>query len=138
MNILLKSAKIVDSKNPGLHLKVRDILVKNGTIEKIAAKIEAGPRTKVVSFKNLHVSKGWLDSSVSFGEPGFDERETITNGLKVAGKSGFTDIILNPNTYPIPDNSGAIIFLKNAGKAETTKLHPLGSLTIKGEGIELA
>jgi dihydroorotase len=138
MNILLKSAKIVDSKNPGLHLKVRDILVKNGTIEKIAAKIEAGPRTKVVSFKNLHVSKGWLDSSVSFGEPGFEERETITNGLKVAGKSGFTDIILNPNTYPIPDNSGAIIFLKNAGKAETTKLHPLGSLTIKGEGIELA
>jgi len=138
MNILLKSAKIVDAQNPGLHLKVRDILIKNGTIEKIASKIEPDTRCKVISFKNLHVSRGWLDSSVSFGEPGFEERETITNGLKVAGKSGFTDIILNPNTYPKPDNSGAIIFLKNAGKDEIAELHPMGSLTTKGEGKELA
>jgi len=138
MNILLKSAKIVDAQNPGLHLKVRDILIKNGTIEKIAAKIEPDTRSKVISFKNLHVSSGWLDSSVSFGEPGFEERETITNGLQVAGKSGFTDIVLNPNTYPKPDNSGSIIFLKNAGKDEIAELHPMGSLTIKGKGEELA
>jgi dihydroorotase len=138
MNILLKSAKIVDAQNTALHLKVRDILIKNGTIDKIASKIEPDTRCKVISFKNLHVSRGWLDSSVSFGEPGFEERETITNGLKVAGKSGFTDIVLNPNTFPKPDNSGSIVFLKNAGKAEISELHPMGSLTTKGEGKDLA
>lgn len=138
MNILLKSAKIVDALNPGLHLKVRDILIKNGTINKIASKIDPDTGYKVISFENLHVSRGWLDSSVSFGEPGFEERETISNGLKVAGKSGFTDVVLNSNTFPKPDGNGSIVFLKNAGKAEITELHPLGSLTIKGEGKELA
>ena len=34
--------------------------------------------------------KGWFDPSVSFGEPGFEERETIENGLNVAASSGFT------------------------------------------------
>jgi dihydroorotase len=35
---------------------------------------------------NLHVSQGWFDSSVSLGEPGYEERETIVNGLSVAAK----------------------------------------------------
>ena len=30
---------------------------------------------------NLHVSRGWMDTSVSFGEPGYEERENISNGL---------------------------------------------------------
>ena len=32
---------------------------------------------KVISLKNLHISCGWFDSSVSFGDPGFEERETL-------------------------------------------------------------
>jgi dihydroorotase len=30
--------------------------------------------------------QGWFDSSVSLGEPGYEERETIVNGLSVAAK----------------------------------------------------
>ncbi len=138
MNVLLKSAVLVDVNNPKLHLKKRDILVKNGTIAKIAARIDTPASTKIIERPNLHVSPGWFDSSVSFGEPGFEERETIGNGLKVAANSGFTDIILNPNTYPVPDSSGAIVFLTEKNNGKASRLHPLGAVTVQSAGKELA
>ncbi|MGB5385710.1 MAG: dihydroorotase [Eudoraea sp.] len=138
MNILLKSATIVDKTNSKLHLKKRDILILNGTIEEISTSIKPAGNIKTLKLKNLHVSAGWFDSSVSFGEPGYEERETIKNGITVAARSGYTDIVLNPNTYPLPDSSGAIVFLKNAAKEHPTKLHPLGTLTVLSEGNDLA
>ena len=138
MNVLLKSTIIVDAANKNLHLKKRDILIKNGIIEKIAAKIDAGGKIKIIEHKNLHVSIGWFDSSVSFGEPGYEERETVSNGLYTAAKSGFTDIVLNPNTNPNPDNSSNIVFLKSIGNGHLTNLYPLGSLTINAKGESLA
>ena len=92
MNLILKNAIIVDSKS-NHHFQKKDILIESGTIKKIENDIKAKDE-KIISFKNLHVSNGWFDSSVSFGEPGFEERETIENGLKTSSKSGFTDIVL--------------------------------------------
>tara|TARA_R110001592_G_scaffold3788_13_gene21659 strand:+ start:3382 stop:4635 length:1254 start_codon:yes stop_codon:yes gene_type:complete len=138
MNILLKSAKIVAPNNKELHLKKRDIFIKNGVIEDIAANLDVQGKTKVIQYKNLHVSLGWFDSCVSFGEPGYEERETIENGLYTAAMSGFTDIVLNPNTNPLPDSSSDIVFLKNASKNAATTLHALGTLTVKSEGESLA
>ena len=138
MNILLKAAKIINTATKELHLKKRDILITNGMIAAIAPAIEADKKTKVIQRDNLHVSLGWFDSSVGFGEPGHEERETIANGLLTAAKSGFTDIILNPNTYPLPDSSSDIVFLTNAAKNQATRLYPLGTLTVKSEGEALA
>ncbi|MEZ4811057.1 MAG: dihydroorotase [Allomuricauda sp.] len=138
MNILLKSAKIVCPENKELHLKKRDILIKKGIIETIATSVEAPPNTKLIDLKNLHVSLGWFDSGVSFGEPGYEERETITNGLYVASRSGFTDIVLNPNTKPVPDTSSDVVFLKERGLGKATNLFPLGALTKNSEGNDLA
>lgn len=138
MNILLKSAKIIDPANKDNHLKKRDIHIVDGRIEKIAKKIDASNKTKIIDLKNLHVSIGWFDSGVCFGEPGYEERETIANGLLTAAKSGFTDVVLNPDTHPVPDSSSDIVFLKNASRGHATNLHPLGTLTNKGEGNDLA
>lgn len=138
MNILIKSATIVDQNNSKLHFKKRDLLIKNGIIVKIAAEIKETAKEKVIRYSNLHISKGWIDTSVSFGEPGFEERETLRNGLELAGKSGFTDILLNSDTLPVPDNSGAISFLKNSSHYTATKVHPLGALSVKSKGEDLA
>ena len=138
MNILLKSATILDEDNRGLHKKVRDIWIKNGNIEKIAASIKADSKTRVISLPNLHVSKGWIDSSVSFGEPGYEERETLANGIKVAACSGFTDIVLNPNTRPVPDTSGDVVFLLKTAGEKGARVHPMGALTMDSAGANLA
>jgi dihydroorotase len=138
MNILLKTVTIVDPTNKDLHLKKKDILIKNGFIDSIAQKIPTKGKVKVLDFDNLHVSKGWFDSSVSFGEPGYEERETIANGLLTAAKSGFTDIVLNANAKPVPDTSADIVFLKNASSGHATNLHPMGALTMAAQGQDLA
>lgn len=138
MNTLLKSVTIVNGSTKSLHLKKRDILIKNGVIEAIETSIEPTGKTKVIDINNLHVSIGWFDSGVSFGEPGYEERETIENGLLTAAKSGFTDVILNTSSHPTPDSSSDIVYLKNAAKDQLTNLHPLGNLTVKGDGEALA
>ena len=138
MNILLKSVTIVNGSTKSLHLKKRDILIKNGVIDAIETTIEPAGKTKVIAIKDLHVSIGWFDSGVSFGEPGYEERETIENGLLTAAKSGFTDVILNTSSNPTPDSASDIVYLKNAAKDQLTRVHPLGNLTVKGEGEVLA
>ncbi len=138
MNLLLKSAKIYAPGTAALHHKTRDILIANGTITKIAAKIALPKNTTEIKLDNLCVSVGWFDSSVSFGEPGYEERETIANGLEVAGKSGFTDVLLNANTKPLPNTGSDIVFLKESSRSSSTTLHPLGALTLDGKGDALA
>jgi dihydroorotase len=136
MNILLKSAVIVDPSSKH-HLKKRDVLIENGKISKIATSIPAS-KTKEISLKNLHISQGWFDSSVSFGEPGFEERETIENGLKTAAHSGFTSIAVNANSFPVTDSKGHIKFLKSQAEGNAVNLYPIGALTVGSKSEDLA
>lgn len=137
MNLLIKSATIVDASSPH-NSKNRDVLIENGIISKIAAAIKNEKGFKEISLENLHISSGWFDTSVSLGEPGYEERETIENGLKTAAKSGFTVIAVNPNTNPKIDNKAAVEFLINKANSSAVELLPIGNLTKNADGIEMA
>jgi len=137
MNILLRSARIID-KNSRYHNQVKDILIQNGIIVKIGKKLELPKNCKEIKLDNLHVSNGWFDSSVSLGEPGYEERENLFHGLEVAAKSGFTKIALNPNTNPFIDNKSAVEFLIQKSTDSAVKLYPIANLTQKAAGKEMA
>ena len=137
MSTLLKSATIIDVSSP-YHNQKKDILITNGKITKIADTIANKNDFTIVNKENLHISCGWFDTSVSFGEPGYEERETIKNGLQVAAKSGFTAVGLNANTNPVIDNKSSVEFLLNKASSSATKLHPIAALTQGSKGIELA
>ncbi len=137
MNILIKSAKIIDRQS-NFDQKIKDVLIENGKITKIANSINNPKNYKEISEDNLHISVGWFDTSVSFGEPGYEERETLENGLKTAAKSGFTAVALNPNTHPLIDNKSTVEFLINKVKNDIVSLHPIANLTQQAKGIELA
>jgi len=136
MNIILKSAKVinVESKHNG---SKQDILISEGKIKKIGSSISV-KNAKIIDIKNLHVSTGWFDSSVSFGEPGYEERETLLNGANVASKSGFTDLLLNPSTKPVLDNQTDISFIKSKSLNSSCNIHPIGALTLSSESKDLA
>jgi dihydroorotase len=136
MNIILKSAKVinVESKHNG---SKQDILISEGKIKKIGSTISV-KNAKTIIVKNLHVSVGWFDSSVSFGEPGYEERETLLNGADVAAKSGFTDLLLNPSTNPVLDNQTDISFIKSKSLNSSCNIHPIGALTLSSESKDLA
>lgn len=137
MKIIIREAKIIDSKSP-FHNKTADILIKDGLIEKIGTSLPNTENAEEVKLDNLHISQGWFDSSVSFGEPGYEDRETIANGLNVAAKSGFTAIALQPNSYPIIDNQSQVNFVKNKANGFATELFPIGALTKASEGKDMA
>lgn len=137
MKTIIRSAKIIDSKS-SYHNKIVDILIADGCILKIENKIANSDHYQEIKFDNLHVSPGWFDSSVSLGEPGFEDRETIENGLVVAAKSGFTGIALQPNSYPIIDNQSQVHFVKSKAQGAVTELFPIGALTKESEGKDMA
>ncbi|MFT6065120.1 MAG: dihydroorotase [Paraglaciecola sp.] len=137
MSTLLKNATIIDATSPFHHQK-KDILIRHGKLEKIEDLILEKPEYSVISLDNLHVSCGWFDTSVSLGEPGFEERETIKNGLKVASKSGFTAIAVNANTNPVIDSKSDVAFLINQATNSATNLYPVAALTLKSEGVDMA
>ena len=137
MKTIIRSAKIIDSKS-SYHNKIVDILIADGCILKIENKIANSDHYQEIKFDNLHVSPGWFDSSVSLGEPGFEDRETIENGLVVAAKSGFTGIALQPNSFPIIDNQSQVHFVKSKAQGAVTELFPIGALTKESEGKDMA
>ena len=137
MTLLLKSATIIDKTSP-FHEKIKDVLIENGGISKIADTIENNNNFKEIKLDNLHISQGWFDTSVCFGEPGYEDRETIENGLNTAAKSGFTAVAVNPNTYPVADNKSTIQYIKNKGFNFATTLYPIGALTKNSEGKDIA
>lgn len=137
MKILIKSAFVVDVQS-SFNKQTVSILIENGIISKIAKNIAPDTDTQIIELDNLHVSQGWFDSSVTFGEPGYEERETLNNGLQTAALSGFTCIAVNPDTNPLIDNSAALAFLKSKSALHATKLLPVGNLTSGAKGVDLA
>ncbi len=137
MKLIIRAAKIIDPKSP-FHNQIVDLQIESGIITKIGSSLPNTANFEEVKLENLHVSQGWFDSSVSFGEPGYEDRETIANGLTVASKSGFTAVALQPNSYPIIDNQSQINFVKSKAKDFATQLFPIGALTKESLGTDMA
>jgi dihydroorotase len=137
MSTLIKSATIIDPSS-SYHQQKKDILIEDGQILEIEDHIPSQETYTVVTRENLHVSCGWFDSSVSFGEPGYEERETIKNGLQVAARSGFTAVAVNANSNPVIDNKAAVEFLTQKARGSATNLYPIAALTKNSEGKEMA
>lgn len=137
MNLIIRKATIVDPKSP-YHNQTVDIKITNGIIEEIGVSILNIDTHEEFHHDDLHISQGWFDTSVSLGEPGFEDRETIANGLNVAAKSGFTGIALQPNSYPIIDNQSQVHFVKQKAVNSATELFPIGAFTKGSEGKDMA
>jgi dihydroorotase len=137
MNLILRKAKIIDHQS-SFHNQIMDVEIVDGLIKNIGENLINETNCKEIELDDLHISSGWFDTSVCFGEPGFEDRETIANGLNVAAKSGFTGVALQPNSTPIIDNQSQINFVKTKATGFATSLFPIGALTKNSEGKDLA
>ena len=137
MKIIIRETKIIDPKN-SFHNQIVDVKINDGMIEEIGKNLVSSVDFEEITIAGLHISQGWFDTSVSLGEPGFEDRETISNGLNVAARSGFTAIALQPNSFPVIDNQSQIQFVKQKASNSATDLYPIGALTKNSEGTDLA
>ncbi|MBC7398510.1 MAG: dihydroorotase [Mucilaginibacter sp.] len=135
MNLLIKSATIVDPNSP-FNQQVADILIKNGTITEIAKDIKAD--ITVFDATGKYLSPGFFDLNCNIGELGLESKENLQTGTTAAAAGGFTGIALMPNTQPPVHSKAEVEYLLNRAKGNLVDVYPLGTLSHKREGKDLA
>jgi len=136
MNLLIKSAKIVDSNSPHNGKKV-DILIENGIIKSIKSTIK-DKSVKNIEVENLHASPGWFDMQVNFRDPGFEYKEDLISGTEAAAHGGFTGVAVMPSTHPPIHTKADIEYIKNKTVNSIVDVYPIGALSHKMDGKDIS
>jgi len=136
MKILIKQAHVLDSQS-SFDGKKMDILVEDGIISAIEPLITS-ESDKVIEGDNIHISQGWVDLKANFCDPGEEHKETIETGLLAASYGGYTHVAMLPSTHPVVDGKTQVYYALKKAENEVTTLHPLGAITEKMKGENLA
>ena len=139
MNIIIKNTTIVDKRSKFNNSNV-DILIIDGIITEIKKNLtldKHSSKIKVIDFKNCHVSPGWFDFHVNFCDPGFENRDTIENGINSSIKGGFTGVQIMPNTEPNIDNKSIIEYINNKSSDCIVDIFTSANITKKANGEDL-
>lgn len=134
--IVIKGGHVID---PGRINGVADVLIENGKIAAVGPALTAPAGATVIQATGQLVLPGFVDLHVHFREPGFEYKETIQSGTEAAVAGGFTTVCAMPNTNPVNDNQAVTEFmLERARAAGNAHLYPIGAITKRSEGKELA
>jgi dihydroorotase len=134
MKTLIQNAKLFAPLSKH-HLKIMDVEISNGVISAIGKNLPVG-KSKVVAGKDHLLSIAFTDLRANFGEPGFEQNETLQSGITAAKKGGFARVCLMPSLMPVTDNQGAVQFLTKHNTS-TFQILPLGSLSKEMKGKQL-
>ena len=137
-NILIKQACIIN-KNSKHHQQIVDVLITSGSIAKINKNISEFPSDSIIiSGNDLHASVGWMDIRSNLNDPGNEHKEDIHSGAAAAQKGGFTAVACMGTTNPALHSKSQIEYIINKSKSLPVKIYPIGTVTNKAEGIDLA
>ena len=137
MELFIKQATILAS-NSGHHQKKVDIHIQNGKIARIHPKLSVPKNVRVISGKQLYCTPGLVDIGTHTGEPGREDRETLSTLSKAARAGGYTTILPFPNTLPYVQTKADIHYLIEKGNALGLKIFPIGALSKDGKGEDIA
>jgi len=93
---------------------------------------------EVLEAEGCFVSPGFFDLNCNIGEPGLETKEDLYTGTKAAAAGGFTGIALMPNTIPPVHSKAEIEYIVNRSKKNLVDVYPLGAISYKREGKDLA
>jgi dihydroorotase len=126
---LLQQVRVIDPAT-GSDRQGLDVLIVDGAIAAIAPQItDYSANTHVKDCRGSILGAGLVDLYSHSGEPGFEERETLTTLAAAAAAGGFTRVNLLPDTIPPIDNSAVVSKLLQQGageqgsRGETTSCH---------------
>ena len=138
MKILLKSVFITDPTSQHYQTN-KDVLIIDGVYHTINNEInQNNDDIEVIDCKGMCLSQGWVDLKSDFCDPGHEHKETIESGLEAASNGGYTHVCVLPSTEPYVDGKTQVEYILNKSKNSITNAHPIGGITQKGQGNELA
>jgi dihydroorotase len=135
MNLLIKSVTISDPGSP-YYQQVVDVLIEKGQIVKIGKKIISD--TESFDARGKQLSPGFFDLNCNIGELGMETKEDLKTGTQAAAAGGFTGVALMPNTIPPVHSKAEIEYLMNRAKNNLVDVYPMGAISYKREGKDLA
>ncbi|EAW36971.1 dihydroorotase [Lyngbya sp. PCC 8106] len=125
---LLQNVRILDPES-GTDT-VADILIKEGVISAIQTNLSPSSDVEVQDAKGLILGPGLVDLYSHTGEPGFEERETISSLIDAATAGGFTRIALLPDSIPPVDNPATVSLIHRlAQNTPACQVYLWGALT---------
>lgn len=132
MNLLLKSAKVVDYNKEFKG----DIYIKDGKI------LDFGPDLKydceIINCDGLVVMPSFIDLHTHFRDPGFTYKEDLHTGSKAALKGGYTFVNLMANTNPICSSMEVVNYvLEKSKELDLIDIHQTVSITKNFDGKTL-
>ena len=140
-NLVLRNGRVID---PAMGLDaVVDVLIENGIIAEMRAKIELGPE-KLSQFEQIDASGKWIvpgliDMHVHLREPGEEYKETICSGTQAAVAGGFTSVACMPNTQPVNDCAAVTQYILEKSRDEgSCRVFPVGAISKGIEGKNIA
>lgn len=137
MSLLLRNGRVIDPAN-GVD-RLADVLILDGTVERVGAQLDAPAGTEVVDLTGKVVCPGFIDIHVHLREPGFEYKETIATGTRAAAAGGFTAVCCMANTHPVNDNRSITDYILAKARAEgVVRVYPIGAVTRGLKGEELA
>jgi dihydroorotase len=137
MRLLVRGGRLVD---PAAGRDGRfDVLVEDGMVAAVAARIDPPAQCEVVEAEGLVVTPGLVDMHVHLREPGQEYKETIRTGTAAAAAGGFTAVACMANTKPVNDERAVTEFIvAEAARHGFARVHPVGAISKGLAGEELA
>jgi dihydroorotase len=118
MAILLQSLRIIDAES--VH-SPQDYLF-TGSEVVLKTNDFKGKIEQSIDCSNYLASRGWIDLRCFSGEPGEEYKESMDSLGELLKFSGFTKVVLMPNTHPAIQTRNEIQFLKSKAKSWFTDL----------------
>ena len=135
-NLLIKSVKLVDPLS-GFTGQQQDIHIRDGQIRQFGENLNVSD-AEVIQMNGACLSPGWFDLNATFGEPGQEVREDLESGSRAAIKGGFTGLALMPDTEPALHSKSEIEFILHKAALQPIEIIPVGAISHKREGKEMA
>jgi dihydroorotase len=135
MNLLFKSVTITDPSS-AFNGQLTDVLIVDGKITRIAADIQADAET--IDGTGCFLAPGFFDLNCNFGDLGLETKEDMKTGTLAASAGGFTGVALMPNMQPPVHSKSEVQYLINQSRGNLVNVYPLGAISYKTEGKDLA
>ena len=133
--IFLKSITILHPESD-LNGQKTDVLLLDGKIAGFGGNPDED--ALIIDGEGKYLAPGFFDLNVNFGEPGLETAEDLQSGTAAAAAGGFTGVAVHPNTEPPIDSKSAVAFIKNKTAGNPVDVYPLGCISRKKEGKDLA
>src|SRR5699024_2972158 len=112
-----------------------DVIIKDGILKKYHSSHKPH---KTIEGKELYLIPAYTDIGTYNGEPGYEERETLSTLTASAQMGGYGCLLLLPHTLPVADEGSQVRHIERFSGHNNVELKQLGSISVECKGVELA